>query len=130
MAGLKAEISLPIALATAAVVYGIYQTKVPDAATVRSTMPNNAHLQTLRRQATIEAAAVVGGISLLAKDPTILVVGGALVVVEDWIHRHADAVHPQTGRMVPQSVGATEVQPPGSASAISATYQDSATTGR
>lgn len=123
---LKAEISLPVALATAAVVYGIYQTKLPSAAETKLSMPNNAHLQTSRRTATIEAAAVVAGISLLAKDPTILVVGGALVVVEDWIHRHADATHPQTGALVPQSVGATEVQPPGNASAIVATYQDQA----
>lgn len=126
MAGLKAEISLPIALATAAVVYGIYQTKLPSVAESRLSQPNNQHLQSARRAATIEAAAVVGGISLLAKDPTILVVGGALVVVEDWIHRHADATHPQTGALVPQSTGATEVTPPGNASAIVATYQDSA----
>ena len=102
---LKAEASLPITLATGAVVYGIFQTHLPPVAESKVTMPNNAHLQTSRRTATILSLAVCGGISLMAKDPSIFVVGGTLAIVLDVIHRHADAVHPQTGQLVAPDTG-------------------------
>lgn len=106
---LRPEVSLPIALATSAVVYGIFQVQLPPTAEAKATMPGNQHLQSSRRTATIIALAVSGGISLLAKDPTILIVGGTLAVVLDAVHRHADAVHPQTGQVVaPQAGTATE----------------------
>jgi hypothetical protein len=102
---LRAEVSLPITLATAAVVYGIFQTQLPTVAESKSTMPNNAHLQSSRRTATVVSLAVCGGISHMAKDPSIFFVGGKLAVVLDFVHRHADAVHPQTGQMVAPAVG-------------------------
>jgi hypothetical protein len=105
---LKPEVSLPVALATGAVVYGIFQVMLPPVAEAKVTMPNNVHLQTSRKTATVTALAFSGGLSLLAKDPTILIVGGTLAVVLDFVHRHADAVHPQTGQMVAPAVGTAE----------------------
>ena len=118
---LKADVSLPIALATGAVVYGIFQTQLPPTAQVKATMPNNQHLQSSRRTATIIALAVSGGISLMAKDPSIFVVGGTLAVVLDFVHRHADATHPQTGRLVAPAVGSPTVGTSANGNAVTAT---------
>lgn len=116
---LRPEVSLPIALATGAVVYGIYSTHMPPVAEARVTMPGNQSLSSSRKTATWTAAAVVAGISLLAKDPTIFIVGGTLVVVMDVVNRHANSVHPQTGKMVtPNGTGSATAAYPGNGAAV------------
>lgn len=103
---LKPDVSLPIALATAAVVFGVYMHFLPPVADVRAAQPNNKNMNSTRREATVTSAAVVAGISLLTKDPTIFIVGGAMVVALDFAHRHANVSHPVTGQLVPSpSVG-------------------------
>jgi hypothetical protein len=102
---LKPEVSLPIVLATGAVVVGIFQVHVPTTAETRITPPNNSAIQKSRRQATILSLAIAGGLSLMAKDPSIFVVGGTIAVVLDTISRHADATHHQTGQLVAPAVG-------------------------
>lgn len=117
---LRPEVSLPVALATGAVVYGIYSTSLPTAAEARVTLPGNTSLEAARRAATWKAAAVVAGISLLAADPSIFIIGGAMVAVEDWTHRHANAVNPKTGKLVASGEGsATAAYPANGASVTS-----------
>lgn len=94
---LKPEVSIPAGLATAALVYGVYQHAVPNIADHRAVEADNPDAQSARRQAAWTSAAVVAGVSLLAKDPTIFVIGGAMLVALDWSTRHADAVNPITG---------------------------------
>jgi hypothetical protein len=96
---MKAEQSLIVGLATAAVVYGVYQTNLPTTAAVRASTPDNQHVDSSRKAATWEAAAVVAGISLIAHDPTVFVIGGALVIMLDFTHRHANAVDNVTGKI-------------------------------
>jgi hypothetical protein len=115
---LKPEISLPIALATSAVVYGIFQSHLPSVAETRITMPGNANLDAARRTATVTAVAVVAGISLLAHDPTILIIGGTVTVVLDVVNRHANAVNPKTGKMVASGVGSATAAYPANGSAV------------
>lgn len=115
---LKPEVSLSVALATGAVVYGIYQTHLPSVAESRTVMPGNAHLAQSRKTATWLAATVVGGISLMAKDPTIFVVGGTMVVVMDMTHRHANAIHPQTGQLVASGLGSATPGPSANGSMV------------
>jgi len=115
---LRAEVSLPIALATGAVVYGIFQTQMPPTAEQRVTMPGNQHLAASRKTATWTAAAVVAGISLIAADPAIFIVGGAMVVAEDFICRHANAVHPQTGKVVADGTGSATAAYPANSSTV------------
>jgi hypothetical protein len=110
---LKAEVSLPIALATGAVVYGIYSTHMPPVAEQRVTMPGNQHLNASRKTASWTAAAVVAGISLLAADPAIFIVGGSMVAVLDFTSRHANAVNPQTGNVVADGTGSATAAYPG-----------------
>ena len=45
------------------------------------------------------STAIVGGIALLAKSPTIFIVGAAMIVAESWQFYHANATDPQTGQV-------------------------------
>lgn len=93
---LKPEISIPAALAVVVGVYGIYQINLPPVADARTIESGNMDLSSAEREATWEAAALVSGISLIARDPAIFVVGSAAVIVLAWKYRHADAVSPLT----------------------------------
>lgn len=84
-------------LATAAVVVAVYQTHLPSSADARSLLPN-ADLSASERTATWTAAGVVAGVSLIAKDPTIFIIGGATVIALAWSHRHANNVMPNTAQ--------------------------------
>jgi len=94
---MKPEYSVMTGTMTAVVVYGIYQNALPSVADVRSLQANNADLAKSERAASWMSAAVVAGVALIAKDPTVFIIGGAAVVGMAWFHRHANAVHPTTG---------------------------------
>jgi hypothetical protein len=96
---LKADSSILIGLATAAVVYGIYQINLPNTASIRASQSNNQSIESQRMAATWEAAAVVGGVSILAHDPTVFVIGGAVVILLDFTNRHANATNPVSGKV-------------------------------
>ena len=97
---LKLENSVIAGLATGTLVYGVYQMSLPPTADVRSLESNNADLAKSEKVAEWTAAAVVGGISLIAKDPTIFVIGGTIMVAMAWMHRHANAVEPTSGTVL------------------------------
>lgn len=98
---LKPDQSVMVALATGAVVYGIYTNALPTIADVRSAQPHNGDIQAAERSATWISTAVVAGVSLIARDPTIFILGGAMVIALAWWHRHADMVKPELGKAVP-----------------------------
>ncbi len=97
MVGLKPEVSLPVALGTAALVYSIYQQATPPIVDLRAAPASDPDVDSARRMAAWTAVGIVSGISLLAKDPTVFVVGGGMVVAMDWWTRPADAYSPKTG---------------------------------
>jgi hypothetical protein len=101
MSVLKPEGSMMAGLATAAVVYGVYQSALPSIADARSAQPGNQDLQAAERSAGFISTGVVAGVSLIAKDPTIFILGGSMVVAMAWWHRHADMVKPELGKAVP-----------------------------
>jgi predicted NBD/HSP70 family sugar kinase len=96
---LKPEISIPAGLATAAVVATIYRGGMPNLADIRAAEAGNEDVEAVRKQNAWAAAAVVGGISLIAKDPAIFIVGGVMLLIMDWTTRHADAVNPTIGKV-------------------------------
>lgn len=91
---LKPEVSLGVGLATAAMVFATYSAALPANADVRVAQPDNSDIQASRKLAAWTSAGVVGAVSLIAKDPTVFVIGGAFVIILDWWHRYADAVNP------------------------------------
>jgi len=92
--------SIMIGLATATVVYGIYQNALPNVADVRSLDARNRDVAGAERLATWTAAGVVAGISLIAKDPTVFIIGAATVTALSLWHKHANEVTPMTGRIL------------------------------
>ena len=95
---LKPEVSLGMALATGTIVYAVHQNMTPSVADIRSLDKNNPDIQSAERAATWTSAAIVAGVSLLAKDPTIFIVGGAVTIALAWTTRHADQVDSVTQR--------------------------------
>lgn len=96
---LKPEVSLGVGLATAALVYATYNGALPSVADVRVAKPNNPDVNAARRLAAWTSAGVVGAVSLMAKDPTVFVIGGAMVIALDWWHRYADQVNPTISKV-------------------------------
>lgn len=98
---LKPEISIGAGLAVATLVYAIHTNATPSRADVRSLPEGNSDVEAEERKATWQAAGIVAGISLIARDPVIFIIGGTMVIVEAWLTRHANYVSPDAGRFVP-----------------------------
>ncbi len=95
---MKAETSVVAGLSVAALVYAIYSNATPSIADIRVAKPRDADIEAARKLAAWTSAGVVAGVSLIAKDGTIFVLGGAMIIALDWWHRHANEVTPLTGR--------------------------------
>ena len=98
---LKPEVSLAVAAATGALVYTIFQAELPSMADVHAAPAHNPFIGTSINSAGWISAAAVAGISLLAKDPTIFVVGGSLAAFLTWRAKHASYTNPATNQIVP-----------------------------
>lgn len=94
----RPEVSLGVGLATAALVWGVYNTSLPSLAEARVTEQNDRDLSAAERTASWTAAAIVAGVSLISHDATVFVLGGSMVIALAWMHRHANMVHPEVGR--------------------------------
>lgn len=98
MARLKPEISIGAGLAVATLVYAIHTNATPSRADIRSLPEGNPDVDAEERKATWQAAGVVAGISLIARDPVIFIIGGTMVIMEAWLTRHANYVNPDTNK--------------------------------
>jgi hypothetical protein len=95
----RPEISIPAALATATVVYSIYNRGMPPTLDVRAAGVGDKNVEAVRKQNAWLAAATVAGISLIAKDATVFIVGGAMVVALDWMTRANIWTNPESGKV-------------------------------
>jgi len=95
----KAEVSIPVALATVGAVWGVYQLALPPMADVRALEPNNPDHASAERTALILSAGVAGGIALLARDATPFIVGGLFAVALSWVHRHCNQINSTTQQL-------------------------------
>ena len=98
---LKIETSVLAGLATGTLVYGIYQAALPTTADIRTLEAQNTDVMKTEKIAAWTSAAVVSGVSLIAKDPTIFVIGGTVMVALSWMNRHANAVTPVMSAVAP-----------------------------
>jgi hypothetical protein len=95
MMKLKPGESLLVAVLTALGVYTIFQHTVPNLADVRASMPGGAASQNTFKSvkmATFESAALVVGVAVIARDPTVYVLGGLVTAVEAWKYHAANAM--------------------------------------
>jgi len=80
----RPEITLPAALAVGTLVWAIHSRGLPASVDVRAASePGDEMLETVRKRNAWMSAAVVAGISLIAKDHVIFIVGGLMVVALD-----------------------------------------------
>lgn len=91
-------VSIPVGLATAAIVVSVFQKTNPPIADIRVADSQSPALASSERTATWTATGIVAGISLVTKDPDIFIIGGITVIIMAWMHRHANAVAPETNR--------------------------------
>ena len=98
MAGLKPSEEIVAATFGVASVVGIFANMTPNLADVRADGSNNPMTHKSVRSASITSAAIVSGIALLAKSPTVFVAGSATIVILAVAAMHANAVSSATGR--------------------------------
>lgn len=91
--------SLLLTGATLSLVVGTYSMASPGIANTRANAPGDATLSAAERSAAWISAGMVGGVALIAKDPTVFALGATTIVVMSWWHRHANQVTPATDRM-------------------------------
>lgn len=99
---LEPSASLTVGLATVGVVYAIHSNLTPTVADMQGLDVGNVDIDAAERKATWLSAGVVCGISLLAKDPTIFVLGSVATVAMAWMSRHAVWTD---SKSVPQAAG-------------------------
>jgi hypothetical protein len=113
---LSGENSIIVALATAAFVVGIYNMKVGPVSDVHATDAQDGNLSASVKKAGWEALAAVAGLTVLAQDPNILILGGAAIIAEELAYRHALMAAPESGHIMvsPASYAPASSQPVGS----------------
>jgi hypothetical protein len=89
--------SVGIGLATAGLVLAIHSQATPTMADIRVGAPNDDQVDRGERAASWLSVGVVSAISLLTKDPTIFIIGGAATVAMAWWTRHSNALNPLIG---------------------------------
>lgn len=87
---LKPEYGVMGGLAVATVVFAIHSQATPTQADIQALPPGNKDIDKAERKATIVSAGVVAGIALLAKDPTIFVIGSAMDIALAFWTRHSN----------------------------------------
>jgi hypothetical protein len=95
MAGLKPSeelVAASFAVATVVSVFGNYTAQVND---IKAAAPSDQNHNDQRRAA-IVSAAIVSGIALLAKSPTVFIVGGGAIILESVVRAHANYTMPKT----------------------------------
>ena len=100
---LKPEVSLPVGVGVATMVYAIHAAATPSRADIRTLPEGNADVDSAERTASWLSAAMVAGISLVARDPVILWFGCGAIVGMAWWTRHANAVVPSLGLAITPS---------------------------
>lgn len=86
---LKPEASVMSGLAVCGVVWGIHSNFTPTMADMQGLPAGNKDVDNSERAATWLSIGVVSGISLLAKDPTIFVMGSIATVAMAFLTRNA-----------------------------------------
>jgi hypothetical protein len=107
---LSGENSIIASLSTVALVLGIYAMKVGPVSDVHATDVGDGNMAASVKKAGIEAVIVVAGVTLLAKDPNIAILGGAAIIAEELFYRHALLASPQNGQI---NVAPAAYQPAG-----------------
>lgn len=109
---LRAEISVPVALATGTIVYTIQGRGLPPIDVRGNAQTGDDMVDSIRKQNAWLAAATVAGISLIARDPVVFIVGGVMVIALDWMTRVNNWTSPLTNKVDRGEAGPRLVEAP------------------
>lgn len=94
---LKPEASIMTGLAVGSVVFALHTQATPSQADIQALPSGTKDIDGAERKATIISAGVVAGISLLAKDPTVFIIGSVMVVGMAVWTRHSNYLDSASG---------------------------------
>lgn len=87
---LAPEFSVMGGLAVGALVFAIHTQATPSQADIQALPAGTPDIDAAERKATIMSAGVVAGVSLIAGDPTIFVIGSVITIGMAWWTRHSN----------------------------------------
>lgn len=98
---LKSDNAVMVGLAEGAVIAAVYQHAIPSMADVRTATPHNSDIEASRKRAALESAAILGLVFLMTRDVNSFLIGGLMLTAIDLHVKHANGVHPATGKLAP-----------------------------
>jgi hypothetical protein len=121
---LGAENSVVVSLGVAALIVGIYSSKIGPVSDAHATPANDGNMLAATKKAGWESTVLMVGLALLTQDPNIVILGGATIVSEELTYRHAIMSNPDTGQidLTPQSYAPAGGQAPAPDAAPSGGY--------
>jgi hypothetical protein len=103
---LKPEFSVMGGLAVGALVFAIHTQATPSQADIQALPAGTPDIDAAERKATIISAGVVAGVSLIAGDPTIFVMGSVITVAMAFWTRHSNYMESVGGKYLTRSEAA------------------------
>lgn len=100
---LSPENSVVAGLATVGLVAGVYALDVGPVSQVHASDPNHPSNSSGIKKAGYTSLIMVAGISLLARDPNIVILGGAAIIAFHAHYRHANMSNVATGQLEPSA---------------------------
>lgn len=105
---LKPEGSITGGIATAGLVYSIYQLDIGPVSQAMASDANHPVLEASRKKAGYTAFIAVAGITLISKDANVGILGFASIIAMEAHYRHAIMSDPVTGKIQPPAGTAYE----------------------
>lgn len=115
---LKPENSIIAGVATIALVAGVYQLDIGPVSQVHASDAGHGANTAGIKKAGYTSLIMVAGITLLARDPNILILGGAAIIALHAHYRHANLVNPNTNQV--EGPGPAAYAPAGPGTALQA----------
>jgi hypothetical protein len=97
---LSGENSIIMSGATVALTIGLYTGVVGPVSMAHATEANDGSLMSAKKKAGFAALAGISAVALIARDPNIVILGGATVIALELMYRHSISAHPETGQLV------------------------------
>lgn len=87
---LKPDASIMVGLSVAGVVFAVHSQATPSQADIQALPPGTQDIDASERKATILSVGIVSGISLIAKDPTVFLIGSVATLAMAFWTRHSN----------------------------------------
>jgi hypothetical protein len=108
---LKPGESVGVAIGTGAIVFGVYSAHLPALVDTKSAKAHNTQVNQSLKVSAFTSAAIIGGVTLITRDATPLIIGGTVMLLAHYAHAKANASSPATGKVVPMAAASATPGP-------------------